>query len=204
MAQFDANDLLRVVMYGVIGLLGLTVLLVILAFVLPSVDNALISDPASDRALEWFAYIFMIFCAVGLVCIFWKAIRIPTGVAVGIYFLVFLSTILCFKVYEKILYMQHKGDVPVVRTCEVTKHEFEIEKRIVTDRDEDGDIIREREVSRAKFAMNLKFDDEEKECEFSRDNSLPFYDNVKMGDRAQAQCVNTHGVLFIVGLDKEE
>lgn len=186
-----------------LSLLGLIILLIVVAIALPKVDKALVYDPQSDKALEYFAYIFMGFCAVGLLCIFWEAIRIPVGVALGVYFLAFIVTIVCFKGYEKIAYMQHKNDYPVVRNCEVTKHEFEIEKRTVTDKDADGYVRGEREISKVKYYMTLQFEDEEKAYEFDCDSQvLPFYDDVRLGDKALAKCVYVGKLLFIVGLDK--
>lgn len=195
------DQLIRVVALGALGVLALTVVLIIIALILPKVEYALIWDPMCDKALKWCAYVFMGFCGVGLLCIFWKAIRIPTAAAVGVYLLLFLATVVGFKCYEKFVFMQHKNDAPKVRMCEVTKHEFEIEKRTITDRDRDGYVLSEREVSKARYYMTLKFDDEEKALEFDQDHHLPFYNKVKLGDRAQAKCVYANGMMFIVGLD---
>lgn len=188
----------------IFSLLGLTVLLILIALLLPKVDNALIYDPVLDNVLKWFAYVFMGFCVVGIVCIFWEAIRIPAGVALGVYFLVFLSTLVCFKGYEKILYMQHKHDYPKVQPCEITKHEYEVEKRVYTDENEYGRVVRKREVSKVTFNMHIKFTDSGQELEFSETKSLPFYDNVMLGDKALAKCVYVGQILFIVGLDRAD
>ena len=190
---------------AILSVLGLLVVLILVAIFLPKIDNALVYNPLSDEIVKWFAYIFMGFCAVGLACIFWKAIRIPTGIALGVYFIIFMYTLVCIKAYEKIDFMRHKHDVPVLRPCKVTKHEFSVEKRTYTDTDAHGRQIREREVTKVTFAMDLAFDGDERKYEFSEDKHLPFYDNVSLDDKAEAQCINSsHGIMYIVGLERME
>ena len=191
-------DWIQITLFSV---LGFTVLLILIAVFLPKIENALVYNPMTDEMLKWFAYIFMGFCAVGLVCIFWKAIRIPTGIALGVYFIIFICTLVSFKGFEKIDFMRHKHDTPTPRLCEVTKHEFSVDKRTYTDRDANGYEIRTREKTTVTYTMHLAFEGDKRKYEFEKNKALPFYDNVSLGDKAEAQCITgSHGIMYIVGL----
>ena len=193
------------VIYGwlrfvLLGVLVLTVLLCITAVLLPKIQDALVINPLTDKIMTRFAYLLAVFAVLGLLCIFWKAVRIPTAILLFLYFMAMIASIVCVKGYEKIDYLRHKSDTPTIRPCEVTKHEFDIEQRTYKDKDDNG-YERIRDYSKATFKMNLTFADDGKEYEFSEDKRMPFYDVVRAGDRAEAACVKgSADIVFIVDL----
>ena len=154
----------------------------------------------TDKILTYFAYALSVFAVLGLICIFWKAARIPTAILLGLYFMAMIISIVCVKGFEKIDYLRHKADTPKMRLCEVTKHELDIEQRTYTDKDIDG-YARTHDYSKATFKMNLTFSDDGKEYEFSENKRMPFFDLVRTGDQAEAACVEgSAGIIYIVGI----
>lgn len=149
------------------------------------VTEVLVVNPVGDTLIRWFAYTSGVFVVLGLLCIFWKAVRVPTLVALGVYFLLFIGTCVAIKIFESVDYKHHRKDMPQARYCRVTKHRLEGDRNLY---------------------LNLLMDGEEKELEFLDNNGyLPFYDNVDLGDRAKAQCIQGSAeMVYIVSLHRAE
>lgn len=161
--------------------LGITVVLCVSLYFFKPVEGILVYDPVGTKLIHFFAYASLTFVALGIMCIFWTKIRIPVGIALGFYVLLFLCTCVLIKIRESVEYKRHKSDLTELRYCSVTKHKQEGERNLY---------------------LNLLFDGEENELEFSDNTgSLPFFENVHLGDRAQAQCLHgSLGLLYIVSL----
>ncbi len=168
----------------ILGSIGVTVLLCVSLYFFKPVEGILVHAPVANRLIHFFAYASVVFVVFGLMCIFWEVFRKPTAVALGFYVLLFLCICVLVKIHESVEYKKHKCDRPEVRYCTVTKHKLEGDRNLY---------------------LNLLFDGEEKEWEFSDNNGyLPFFDNVDTDDRACAKCVTgSLGITFIVSLRKD-
>ena len=173
---------------AIFTLLGITVLLCVSLYFFPSVKgDVLVINPLSTKLIVWCAYGFGIFALLGLMCIFWKEIRLWVGLALGVYVLFFIWVCVLTKIHESMAWMIHQDDHPVVKTCKITKHKIESTPQGET------------------YYMNLVFTGEIQEREFS-DNTkpLPFYEGLSQGARAKAECIECPlGVQFIVAIHRQ-
>ena len=174
------SDHLRTI---ILGSLGFTVLLCVSLYFFKPAEGVLVYDPVGDKLIRYFAYGFGVFAVIGIVCIFVKSIRIPIGIAFGMYVLMFLCVCVLLKMHESVAFKKHKNDIREARYCTVTKHRLE------------GD---------RNYYLNLQFDGEENEWEFLDNNGhLLFFDNVELGDRACARCVKgSFGITYIFSLKR--
>lgn len=165
----------------ILGSLGITFVICVSLYFFKPVEGILVYDPIGNKLIRLFAYASGVFVLLGLMCIFWAGIRRPAAVSLGFYVMLFLCTCVLLKIRESVEYKRHQSDRPEVRYCTVTKHKLE------------GDRNR---------YLYLLFDGEEKEIEFSDNNGyLPFFEDVCLGDRAQAKCIQGSGeIRYIVSL----
>lgn len=168
--------------------LAFTAVLCGLLYFFHPVKGVLVIHPIGEALIRWFAYAAGVFVVLGIICIFCKAVRTPTVVALGCYVMLFLCTCVGIKIFESVDYKRHKKDMPRPRYCMVTKHE-----------------IAETNTGKTYY-MTLFFEDDEKEQEFSDNTApLPFYSHVKLNDRARAQCIQgSAGMVYIVSLHRAE
>ena len=172
----------------ILGSLGLTVVICVSLYFFKPVEGILVYDPVGRILIHLFAYASGVFVLSGLMCLFWEEIRIPVAVALGFYVMLFLCTCVLLKIRESVEYNRHKKDRAEVRYCTITKHKIEGDRNLY---------------------LYLQFEGEEKEIEFSDNNGyLPFFEDVGLGDRARAKCIQgSGGILYIVSLystDKNE
>ena len=165
--------------------LGVTAVVCFSLYFFKPVEGILVDDPIGSKLIHIFAYAGCLFVVLGLLCIFWAKIRIPVAVSVGFYVMLFLCTCVLLKIRESVEYKRHKFDQTEVRYCTVTKHKIEGDRNLY---------------------LNLQFDGEEKELEFSDSNgNLPFFENVHLGDRARASCLQgSGGITYIVSLRRTD
>ena len=165
--------------------LGVTVAICVSLYFFKPVEGMLVYDPLGTKLIHFFAYASAIFVVLGILCISWKNLRIPTAVALGFYVMLFLSTCVLLKIRESVEYKRHKFDQTEVRYCTVTKHKVEGDRNLY---------------------LNLQFEDNEEELEFSDNNGyLPFFDNVSLDDRARAGCLRgSLGIVYIVSLRRTD
>ena len=169
----------------ILGALGITALICVSLYFFEPVEGMLIYDPFGTRLIHIFAYASAVFVVLGLMCIFWTKIRRPVAVALGFYVMLFLCVCVLVKIRESAEYKRHEFNQAEVRYCTVTKHKLEGDRNLY---------------------LNLLFDGEEDEVEFSDNNGyLPFYENVCLDDRARAQCIRgSLGILYIVSLHRTD
>jgi len=166
--------------------LAVTGILCAAVFLFQPVKHVLVWNPIGETLIRWFAYACALLAVLGLLCIFWKAVRIPTAIVLGVYFMLFLDTCVIIKMFESTDYRMHKNDTPHARYGTITKHKEEGTGQGTT------------------YYLNIRFDGEDKEWEFS-DNTdqLLFYNNVELDDRARAQCIQgALGTTYIVSLKR--
>lgn len=175
------TDYLRMI---ILGSMAFTAFLCVLLFCFQPVKNVLVFNPVWEKMVRWIAYASVIFMVLGILCIFWEAVRIPTVIALGFYFMFFLCVCVISRMCESIDYWSHKNDTPVLKECTITKHKIEATNQGQT------------------YYLNLVFDGESRECEFSENTKpLLFFDHVKEGDRAQAEYIQgALGLRYIVSL----
>ena len=73
--------------------LGITVVLCVSLYFFKPVEGILVYDPVGTKLIHFFAYASLTFVALGIMCIFWTKIRIPVGIALGFYVLLFLCSL---------------------------------------------------------------------------------------------------------------
>ena len=169
----------------ILGFIGLTVIAAIVALALPDIDDVLIVHSILDQIIVGFAYGLALPAVMGLICIFWKPLRLPTAVVLGLYLIGFVAALCIGKGIEKTSYMLHKSDRAATRYAVVTEHQY---------------INSET----AKFRMNFRFMDDGTEKTFEEtEQPMPFYYCAEEGDTVRVQYIKGAGnVDFIVGVRK--
>lgn len=169
----------------ILSSLGVTVVICVSLYFFKPVEGILVYDPFGTKLIHIFAYVSAVFVVLGILCISSTNLRTPTAVALGFYVMLFLCTCVLLKIRESVEYKRHQSDQTEVRYCTVTKHKLEGDRNLY---------------------LNLQFDGEEKELEFSDSNgNLPFFENVHLGDRARASCLQgSGGITYIVSLRRTD
>lgn len=180
----DFSDLLPKILLGSLAVTGI---LCGSVFFFHPVKDVLVWNPVGDTVIRWFAYASAILVILGLLCIFWKAVRIPTAIVLGVYFMLFLNACVLIKIHESLDYKIHGNDRPQPRYGTITKHKEEWTNQGTT------------------VYLNILIDGEKREWEFSDNRELlPFFDNVAQDDRARAQCIQGGlGTVYIVSLKRD-
>ena len=110
---------LRVFLLGVIIAFFVFGLIMYLPFI-PKMGNVLVMNPIGDKVVKITVWGLTVFVVLGILCIFFKSVRLPTAIVFGVYLLGFCILAEINDTYKRIDWNLHKNQKREMRECVIT------------------------------------------------------------------------------------